>query len=534
MEVRSKKFLYKGCWLILAVLGILALKAGFAAETSVERLSPGRVTMLDGQWEMAVQEETGVWEYRYLISEDADDSLWFCMKTYLPEFQLFLDGEKVYSFSNLSSPGERSQHMIKFSQSAHGKILMIQTRSVNGASAKANQIGSSYLGQKSEVLSILLWDNMYALAFLIFSVLLGVIMLLAAFLVRESPTGDIFRSLLNFGIFVLIAGVWVLTDSELMLFVTDKVAVVSLISFVSFMIMPVFLLRFINSILGEKRIFDVLCRLYFVIAALYLVNYQVRVVPGYTLLIPTHLLCICSAIFVIKTGLERLKRSNNKEIRRIMEGFVLLTIFIVVALILFYINPFSHYSYFYCIGFFFFILCLMSAALSRLHGQMEENANTAAYRRLAYMDAMTGLENRAAFMEEQCRENSADGLSLILFDINNLKRTNDLHGHQEGDFLIVAVARCIRDIFGEKGKCYRIGGDEFVVILKDGSASGIDADLQSLRARIARENEKRTIPLEIAAGYAVRQGAETAEQLYKRADASMYEEKQKMKAAEDT
>lgn len=517
----------------MAILGILALWVGFTVEPIGNKLSPAQVTSLNNQWDILIQGESGAAEYRYLIPENTDDSLWLYLKTYLQEFQMLLDGDVFYSFSDTYDMGNRSQHIVNLPQNAQGRVLAVWTESTNAASAERNQIGNAYLGEENAVLTKLLGDNLYALIFLIFTILLGAMMLITTLWTRKSSSGGLSGSLLNFSVFVLITGVWVLTDSELLLFVTNKVAAVSLISFVSFMIMPVFLLRFINSILGEKRIFHVICRLFFVITALYLANYLLHVVPGYLLLMPTHLLCIFSAVLVIKIGLERLKRSNDKVIRRIMEGFGLLTIFIAAALIQFYINPVSHYSYIYCIGIFFFILCLMSAELSRLYGQMEENANAAAYRRLAYLDMMTGLGNRTAFIEEQKKEEPCAGVAYILFDINDLKQTNDQYGHQEGDLLISAVAGCIRDVFGESGKCYRIGGDEFVVILEDSSASDTTEKLNRMRARIAEENEKRTIPLDIAAGYAVWQGAETADQLYQRADVNMYEEKQRMKAGKD-
>ena len=100
MRMVSKKLLNKGCWLLLAVLGILALGAGFSMEPVGDKLSPAQVTTLDNQWEMLIQGESGATEYRYLIPEDADDSLWLCMKTYLSEFQLLLDGDAFYSFSD--------------------------------------------------------------------------------------------------------------------------------------------------------------------------------------------------------------------------------------------------------------------------------------------------------------------------------------------------------------------------------------------------------------------------------------------------
>lgn len=73
-----------------------------------------------------------------------------------------------------------------------------------------------------------------------------------------------------------------------------------------------------------------------------------------------------------------------------------------------------------------------------------------------------------------------------------------------------------------------------MVILKDSCASDTAEKLDAMSARVAQENEKRTIPVSIAAGCAVWQEKETASQLYQRADADMYQKKLKMKAeAED-
>lgn len=89
---------------------------------------------------------------------------------------------------------------------------------------------------------------------------------------------------------------------------------------------------------------------------------------------------------------------------------------------------------------------------------------------LATTDSLTGLENRLAFDEYLKRiSRLEDGNSdwvMVMIDVNGLKYTNDTFGHLAGDALIVAAANAISAAFGEVGKCFRIGGDEFVVLAK--------------------------------------------------------------------
>ena len=89
------------------------------------------------------------------------------------------------------------------------------------------------------------------------------------------------------------------------------------------------------------------------------------------------------------------------------------------------------------------------------------------YRQLAIKDSMTLLGNRNAYELHLQRlvSNPPHRLVFILFDVDNLKRINDTYGHHVGDQAIYLSAQCIREIFEHTGSCYRIGGDEYCVIL---------------------------------------------------------------------
>lgn len=473
-------------------------------------------------------------EYHYRIPQDTGGTLLLYLKTYLPEFQVFLDGESIYSFSDTCAVQGRSQHIIRLPPDSQEKLLTVRASGGSDSAAGQGRIGNAFLGEEHEVVLRLLRDNLYALFFTVFALLLGTGILIAACWLRKGLSKEMLRSLASFGAFILTAGVWVLTDSELLLLVTNQVAVVALISFVSFMVMPAFLLRFIRFILGGKQIFDVLCGLFLLMAVAYLVNYLIQAVPGYLLLVPTHLLCICSVAVVIKTGLETLKKRKKREVRHMMEGFGLLSIFVIAALVLFVVNPVSGYSNLYCMGIFIFILYLMGAVLGHMYDQIKENADIAAYKNLAYMDAMTGMKNRAAYIEAQRQAENMTGLSCIMLDINNLKRINDQYGHQAGDNAIITAACAIREAFGETGTCFRIGGDEFVVFLQDLSSEQIAAELDGMRQNLALWARTGGSSIDIAAGYAVRREGETVTGMVRRADAWMYREKQRMKAERGT
>ena len=90
---------------------------------------------------------------------------------------------------------------------------------------------------------------------------------------------------------------------------------------------------------------------------------------------------------------------------------------------------------------------------------------------LAYRDALTGVKNKTAYQEtianlEERTRTGRPEFAMIVFDINNLKIINDTLGHDFGDILIIDSCKLICKVF-KRSPVYRIGGDEFVVILEN-------------------------------------------------------------------
>lgn len=153
-----------------------------------------------------------------------------------------------------------------------------------------------------------------------------------------------------------------------------------------------------------------------------------------------------------------------------------------------------------------------------------------------YHDSLTGCLNRKAY-DKRLDELDSDDYCIIVADANNLKRTNDSLGHANGDILLVAIAQSLQAVFGNEN-CYRMGGDEFAVILE-----GIEEDVVKERIgrfrvelkgkeRKQRENGAQ-IDMKAAIGYAYGKKKDSAKSVCKKADENMYADKHQLKQIYD-
>ena len=93
----------------------------------------------------------------------------------------------------------------------------------------------------------------------------------------------------------------------------------------------------------------------------------------------------------------------------------------------------------------------------------------------AERDALTKLFNRQVFQQNATGlANTKTELLLLLLDIDSFKSINDTYGHDTGDKVIIKVANLIRDYLGGDNDTYRIGGDEFVIFIRNKDASYYD------------------------------------------------------------
>ena len=150
----------------------------------------------------------------------------------------------------------------------------------------------------------------------------------------------------------------------------------------------------------------------------------------------------------------------------------------------------------------------------------------------ANIDALTGVKNKHAYLEEEERLNlmitdqHAPAFAIVILDVNDLKKVNDTMGHQAGDQYIRDACKLICDNF-KKSPVFRTGGDEFSVVVEGDDYLCIE----ELIGRINDHNTEAQLSggIVIACGMSKWQNDENVAAVYERADKLMYENKNSLK-----
>lgn len=151
-------------------------------------------------------------------------------------------------------------------------------------------------------------------------------------------------------------------------------------------------------------------------------------------------------------------------------------------------------------------------------------------KKLGEMDSMTRLYNRNKYNEMLVNTYpKVDRIGVIFWDLNGLKNINDTMGHEYGDFAISAIAGSILENLAENARAYRVGGDEFVVIMEKAEESDLREMIRRTNDSINRKNKASKVFISAAFGFAIGSG-KNIEKLITDADANMYAEKQRQKA----
>lgn len=151
---------------------------------------------------------------------------------------------------------------------------------------------------------------------------------------------------------------------------------------------------------------------------------------------------------------------------------------------------------------------------------------------LALSDPLTGLDNRRSFertIEQTLREAESGQqiFGLAVLDLDGFKEINDAHGHEAGDIVLRQLSQLISDYLRASDRLFRIGGEEFVLLLPGADIQGMHARMENLREQIEARLRCRDEMVTASIGAAGWQHGDTATTWLMRADAAMYRAKRK-------
>lgn len=446
-----------------------------------------------------------------------------------------VDGQLIYSYEPDDSyfgdvPASR-WNIFELPANSAGKIIEVQLSSPYPGYAKI--VNSITIGTKSQHLLAILKRYCSQLIIGFVLIVLGMVMVVSFLsFAKLSKKGLAFISL---GAFITSTGVWMLGESRLLTLVSVPPMAVMVGQSIAVYLMPFFALLYVYWYVEFKRpLLLQLLGAYYALQLLVFLGLQAFRIASFSQVeqIGSASVIIGALLVLVKLVLEH--RERKLKIRLFVCAIGVLAVFSELeAMAAFFTNSFYTARY-YQLGVFAFSLVLYADGVRMMYEMYKSRSRLATMSELAYTDFLTGLYNRNAFEHYYANvdENSTEKYGVIQFDVNFLKAANDQYGHKSGDLLLQTCAESLRRVFGEKGRIFRMGGDEFAVVVKDADQKQLTSLLSDYADVMhSVDSSMPDIPFSVAYGSAVFDPAEDRN-LYgtlNRADEVMYCRKRQQK-----
>ncbi|MCH5270966.1 MAG: diguanylate cyclase [Lachnospiraceae bacterium] len=553
MKVSLSVFRKRIMWCCMVIVGVLAVivlqmlwaRRGYRADYGLRSYTniEDSFTYEDGSPAdfSSPKHDAGESTVCYLIPEMEGTTTLF-YRTHNSYTKIFLEDELIYETDNTypdMSPGSRWNLVTLQPEHAGLTLRMQMTAAYSG---DAPDIDNVFWGDGAAIVLSIMQQKLWGALSCIAICLIGFIMIILDIALNCR------RKRKNYGIsclgaFSLCIGGWSLIETNVLQFLVGDTQILKPIDNLLLILMVMPLLLFADWLYGVLKYKVV--RIFCILQIIYLVSCIILPLAGVT---DWHRLLVMARIFIgiFAVGFIALSvwknrflfvRQENRSAEAVLQlaGIVALCLSAVIALLRYFTNDSMDRALFLRFGLLIFILCFAASSLFQTYKLIAQGMEYNTVQKIAYSDALTGLGNRAAYLErlEECVKERIQRLGIVYLDVNNLKKMNDVHGHEQGDILIRTAAEVIQESFGAFGRAYRIGGDEFCVLIDTNAMEGYDqaADIFRKKIETVNKSDKYIFRLQIAHGFICCEAdsMDTIEDAIKTADERMYRNKVQLK-----
>lgn len=460
------------------------------------------------------------------------------IKSYYSNMTASIDGNIIYSYpmstvNPIGNDTPSSQHLIPISSADYGKVLTLEVKpSGNSESVK---VYPAYLGTKSQIIINCLEQDAVRIIINCISLFCGTLLIIFYFILHKHFSNV---SILWLGIFLLCYALWDCTFSDFILLIAENKYLIYMLSYItfSFLIIPWIYFAYTLNKKRHSLIYHVLIFFSSIIALLTFALHVLSIADYHeTFFLLDISVGVGAVVSILLLIIDYFKYKDFGKYS--IAGSIAFLIFLFLDMFLYFIRGRSRDGLVVSAGLLFFsifyLIDIADAMIKFVVTQSKYNAMEKA----AYMDSLTNIANRRAFDNQldiyeahvsHQKGFSLNAVSMIMFDTNNLKMLNDIHGHQSGDFMLIELAKSLTSYFGNLGTVYRIGGDEFVVICENSSIEELQKILQQFETEI-NQNENSSVNTSYGLSVFDQNQDTNLYSLFARAEEKMYQYKKEYK-----
>lgn len=452
--------------------------------------------------------------------------------------KVFVDNQLIYRYPVIndnpisSSPGYNWNFV-----TLPNRVNNIEIEISSPYESYLKSVPDFFIGNNISVPAYILSANIVPFIICIIMLMLGILMVIYHYVVSRNVKTD--GKLLKLGIFSILLSLWSINECRATVLIIHNNLVTSYFSLLALMMLPIPFCVFVKTFYeDDSNIWSIFCKIDLFQIICCIVMQLIGMYDLKETLWTTHAMIGLLLIIICVQSFKLIKNETHSRMVKLhIICIVVCSSALMTDIAAYYFTSWSGNTL-GRIGFLIYIIVLCVASFGESASLMKKGLEANAYQTLAYTDQMTGLNNRTCFnIDFEQLSKAPTDVAIIDFDLNNLKYANDTYGHSIGDQYIKDCSTIISEIFNGIGKCYRVGGDEFVAIIEKSSSLDLHyylAMLESSVDALNRENKKQgqKVPkMQIAYGCAVYSPDldKNLEETYNRADKLMYIDKKAKK-----
>lgn len=343
---------------------------------------------------------------------------------------------------------------------------------------------------------------------------------------RISP---VTKSLLYLSIISIFTALWSLGDSHIIGLFLGSVVIDGIFSYFSLLVLTVCFADFFICIYGENRVIRLISVMSKLNMILQFGIFYFRITDLTDTLFYTHIIFALEIFYVVIISIIQLSTFESFEKTILYIGNILLAVFMLIIICIYNSNRDANYIPLALIAIIIYCIVQISICIIRFIKTIKRQAALHEAEKYAFTDQLTKLENRRAYaVFKQHLGNMAlpGDFNVVYIDLNGLKQVNDNLGHGAGDEYITGASDIIKKVFYDSQLCCRMGGDEFLVVLK-GSSDTLKKRVFYLESLVENWRGKNIKKLSLSYGIASAgdYDSPTFETLIANADKNMYKMK---------
>lgn len=558
----TKKTILKAVWILYAIISTIYWLPKVDAMFSKDLSSISQCISLNDSWDITINNDSyqnvSLDDFYFDAVSKGDE---ITMQRVLPDnwnitegalrlhirqtaVRMYIDDEQFYEYgyermAQNKTVGSGFQ-FINFPNEYQGKTLRIH---LYLAEDKAfSSFDPIQIYEWENAYRVLMTENRIPLFFGCFLTIFGIVLLIVTIFALAFSIKYI--RIFCVALFSMLIGLWTLCYYNVILIFAIPLYTISLLEYLTLYLAPIPLIIYMWTDVKnlKQKYFSILYWIFFAIhtaATAFMIGlHAMDIVHCAATLKYMQALIVFGLVFFIFIELMNLKSSDAIN-RLFLFGMLIIADCVIYDLISYCSNRYLGKSSLSLrgvtsVGVVFFVFILIASFYSSLTKKLMQETERNSLIKSAYTDELTQIHNRRYCIEymNKIKESGALNCTVICFDLNNLKITNDTFGHAKGDILIKSAAQVISDTFEEIGIVARMGGDEFIAIINTVLPEEISKAMEQFRMNIERKNrETEDLNMSIAYGYASCSTNEyNIEKIYQIADNRMYENKKKMKS----